>query len=537
MQLRRFTGDSMPKALGAVREALGDDAIILSNRQIDGRVEIVATTTLDERALAAAEPFASSSAPAPTTSFARPAAGADVPVTLSAAARAIQQAAGNGPGAAPSARSSELPRVAFTDLSARTGDGRTVTAANEAIGATPGSRDAVDTLSQDLAAMSAAERPLTLGARAESVAGADPVPAATTEGVPPAAAEAETEALLGATPERMAEARERRAEKRAIRVEERLRRLEVNLWGELEPMKAAHLRQLLGLGIGAELAVRLVERIVGDMTAEAAMRQSLTLLKSTLPIGVDETGRKPGVTVLSGPAGGGKTTALVKLALQQVQRAGNQSVVMIAADNRRIGAFETLQVYGRLLGVPVVQAHDADELASLIEAFAHKPLVLVDHVPLERGDALPLPGSAALSATGGEPRTLRHLLILPATLESRAFEALVAGHAGHGITHGVLTQLDRSARLGAYFAPLVRHHLPIAYWTDNARVQTPLEKADASVLVATAMATGARLAPTEDERCLLGLLQPTRRDIGEAPFCGSVSVGAGPEASEREEAR
>ncbi len=48
MQLRRFTADSTPAALGAVRLALGDDAIILANRRVGNQVEIIATGQMDD---------------------------------------------------------------------------------------------------------------------------------------------------------------------------------------------------------------------------------------------------------------------------------------------------------------------------------------------------------------------------------------------------------------------------------------------------------------------------------------------------------
>jgi len=48
MQLRRFTADTTPAALGAVRLALGDDAIILANRKIGDQVEIIATGQMED---------------------------------------------------------------------------------------------------------------------------------------------------------------------------------------------------------------------------------------------------------------------------------------------------------------------------------------------------------------------------------------------------------------------------------------------------------------------------------------------------------
>ena len=73
----------------------------------------------------------------------------------------------------------------------------------------------------------------------------------------------------------------------------------------------------------------------------------------------------------------------------------------------------------------------------------------------------------------------------------------------------VLTHLDASARLGELFNAIIRHHLPIAYWSDAASVQKPLQKADASVLIATAVAMTRRLSFTPDDEWLMRLIQPS----------------------------
>ena len=48
MQLKRFTAKDMTKALRKVKDALGDDAVILSNHTVDDGVEIVAAIDYDE---------------------------------------------------------------------------------------------------------------------------------------------------------------------------------------------------------------------------------------------------------------------------------------------------------------------------------------------------------------------------------------------------------------------------------------------------------------------------------------------------------
>ncbi len=50
MQIKRYFADDMRQAIRKVREAQGPDAVILSNRKVDGGVEIVAAVDFDEAA-------------------------------------------------------------------------------------------------------------------------------------------------------------------------------------------------------------------------------------------------------------------------------------------------------------------------------------------------------------------------------------------------------------------------------------------------------------------------------------------------------
>ena len=63
MNVKKFTAATSREALRKVREALGPDAVILSNRPVDGVVEILALASDD---------VASVSAPAPDTEMAQP---------------------------------------------------------------------------------------------------------------------------------------------------------------------------------------------------------------------------------------------------------------------------------------------------------------------------------------------------------------------------------------------------------------------------------------------------------------------------------
>ena len=480
MQLRRFTAESTPAALDAVRMSLGDEAIILANRRQGDLVEIIATGQIDDPATMAEMSIDG------------------IQEALDKSAEEIMSA--------PKSASAEVEEP-VQEMQPRVNSEALVETKELA-------EDVVDIseLSQSINAESLDAEPLAPLSVSEPEAPAEPKVAAIAEPeIAPDELEVPLQAVNNHAPTAFDQTEQTEQLLAALDaqnklLEEHFKGLTVNLWGSNSPVRTQHLQHLLTLGIGAELAIRLVERADSEMPLDAALRQSYGLLKSTLPVVVDKTLSVPGVTIMSGAPGSGKTTALVKLATEHVKKEGNQSIVIICADTRRIGAFEELQAYGRLLGVPTVHAHDSQELDSLIEAFKHKQLVLIDHTLPNDADAIELP--TCLTRPSNED-AVRHLFALPATTQSSTAEDLLAKHCKNRNIRCVLTHLDSNARLGELFNAIIRHHLPIAYWSDSASVQRPLQHADASVLVATAVAMSRRIEKSPDDVWLQRLIQPS----------------------------
>ncbi|MFK8079285.1 MAG: hypothetical protein AB8B97_03290 [Granulosicoccus sp.] len=515
MQLRRFTADSTPAALGAVRLALGDDAIILANRKIGDQVEIIATGQMEDAQSLAEISLASVSqqTPSPDEELI-----ADIDSVFET--DPTPELAGNAQVAVP----------AMEELSA-------------AMEVTAGMREhaylteAAESSSQDLADEAVSKAPVrrngsgvpknfahSASSRQSASSDYTDAEASTrkTSHIREQASQpsgrkqrdashlnAGTQTLTSDIDQSVARHTDQLAriiEAQGVMLDKYFKGLEVNLWGNSAPNRTLHLQRLLAMGIGAELAIQLVERADPAHSVEDALRESFALLKSTLPIGVDKTFVVPGVTILSGPPGAGKTTALMKIATQHVKEHGNDSIVVICADTRRIGAFEELQAYGRLLGVPTVHAHDSSELDSLLNAFTHKQLVLIDHTLPMDDDAVEIPRCLLKPVVAD---SVRQLLVLSATSQSSTVDALIHRHCEGRSMQCILTNLDANARLGEMFNATIRHHLPIAYWSDTASIQTPLQKADASVLIATAVAMSRRIRQTPDDEWLLRLVQPT----------------------------
>jgi flagellar biosynthesis protein FlhF len=73
MNVKKFTGATSRDALRKVREALGPDAVILSNRAVDGEVEILALANDDVASIAAPAPESEMSQPRPHLQHIEPA--------------------------------------------------------------------------------------------------------------------------------------------------------------------------------------------------------------------------------------------------------------------------------------------------------------------------------------------------------------------------------------------------------------------------------------------------------------------------------
>src|SRR4051812_38566692 len=65
MNVKKFTAPTSREALRKVRDALGPDAVILSNRPVDGVVEILALDNDDVASLASPAPESEMAAPRP----------------------------------------------------------------------------------------------------------------------------------------------------------------------------------------------------------------------------------------------------------------------------------------------------------------------------------------------------------------------------------------------------------------------------------------------------------------------------------------
>lgn len=350
-------------------------------------------------------------------------------------------------------------------------------------------------------------------ARAEAVAGSEAVAPARPAPVARTLESLAASSPLARTPESLAAARPPARESEALgeQMREELRQLRGLVqrqlpglaWGDFghrHPIWAAVLRRLIEIDVEPQLARQLLQKVPETADVEQAWQRALAALAQRLPVAEGDVTARGGLIALVGPTGVGKTTLVAKLAARAVLEHGPEQLGLISLDRRRIGAFEQLRGFGRLLGVPVWTVGSEQELRRAVDSARGRRLVLLDTAGAGPRSAH-LEEQVGLLARGAPEA--RSFVVLAAPTLAFGLGALLASYAPARPAGCVLTKLDEAASLGAVLSAAIAHALPVAFVSDGQRIPDDLHLPQAHRLVAQAV----RLGREAGKRCEEALLE------------------------------
>jgi len=446
MNVKRYFAPTAREALRALKEALGPDAIVLSNRAVDGGVEILA---LPGEAVSA----------------------------LQAANRAAVAAKSRAPAAEPAAAAIPKPAAAI-EREPLDGDFRVSLSALAASAARNAARPA-----PAAPARPAVVRPFSpprietadFALRSRPVA----APAA-----PAAAADDFGSARMRELQETNARLMDELSGIRGM-IE---RQLAGFAWGETRrqaPARAALMGELLEAGFSTATARKLAQAVPEDASRIEAREAAGAALDRMMRAHAsdDDVIDRGGVYALVGPTGVGKTTTTAKLAARCVVRHGASRLALITTDGYRIGAQEQLRIYGRILGVPVFSVRDAADLRQTLAGLRNKHMVLIDTMGMSQRDRMVAEQASMLSGAG----EVRRLLLLNATARGDTLDDVVRAYAGQDLAGCIFTKVDEAASLAPALDVAVRHGLEIRYLTNGQRVPEDLHLPNRAYLLHRAL--------------------------------------------------
>jgi len=273
-------------------------------------------------------------------------------------------------------------------------------------------------------------------------------------------------------------------------------------WNDLSrrsPVQAALLKELAQLGITQDLAESLVRKVPANLSFSAARRFALATVARTVQVTGDRWLEKGGVVAFAGPAGAGKTTLLAKLAARWVLRHGPRRVALVSADSVRIGAHEQMHMLGRLLGVTTHNVYDVAELPELLFELRGCQFVMIDTAGASPRD----PELARrLRLLNQMQASIETSLVLPASTQAGAIDEVVQRFELAKPSACVITRVDEAVSLGGILSALVRHKLPVAYFSDGQRVPEDLHTARSHSLVSRAVEVASHNGATADDEVM-----------------------------------
>ncbi|MBU3987802.1 MAG: flagellar biosynthesis protein FlhF [Gammaproteobacteria bacterium] len=490
MTVKRFFGESARDALRKVKEALGPEAIVISNKAVPGGVEITAMSADSLDALSR------QGAPSP--------------------APAVPAAAAKPAGAVPATGHFIPPAPTFaTHGGIPDEDDYTVSLSTKARAPQPFQSwqpwPQPEPVRQNIAPVSDEKVKLRpLPPKPAAAPGHDRLPdlSATVDH----AARNSGLANLNGGIESGVQVQQLMAEMQSIRgmLE---RQLAGFAWGDMTrhaPAKAQLLGEMLEAGFSGLLARRLVEDMPDDLELQDGRKWLVGAVNRRLRTLTSENDLidRGGVFALVGPTGVGKTTTTAKLAARCVVRYGADKLALLTTDGYRIGAHEQLRIYGRILGVPVHVVRDSEDLRRTLTELRGKHMVLIDTVGMSQRDRM-VAEQAAMLMRAGE---VRRLLMLNATSRGDTLDDVIRSYAGEDLAGCILTKVDETASLAPAIDAVVRHGLLLSYVANGQRVPEDLHLPNRNYLLHRAFkqpkAESAHRLKAEE----VGLIMPSRAE-------------------------
>ena len=436
---QKFYAASTAEALRMVREKMGSDALVLSSRDTDEGVEVVA---ISPDALAFIANQRNALSPTPTK-----------------------------PGPSPLARFTE-------EFGSPLNEQWTNDAVPAAAEADPVNVSAEPPSPPPLAATN------EVRAQAPAQSAAQPVAHSTAQPATQAADPAQMERLYG-----------------EIESVKKLLQSQVagNYWGEIQ-QRASGIAEITKAMLTAGFSPKLVSDLVQELDQSEAdskvlqeqlQRRLEERIRVVNPMDMFDAG---GVFAFIGPTGVGKTTTVAKVAARCILRYGRDEVALLSTDTYRIGAQEQLKVFAKILGLPIISLRDSEDLSAKINDLSPRKIILLDTAGVNQRDSLMLEQSQLIQHGS---RTARRILVMSATTDLRTQEdvimlnrqALQQTEAVDGSTlfGAIITKIDEAALVGPVVDCLIRHDLPVLFLSNGQRVPEDLSQANAAYLAHRAL--------------------------------------------------
>lgn len=243
--------------------------------------------------------------------------------------------------------------------------------------------------------------------------------------------------------------------------------------------------QLLRQGLDPAMAKRICQLTADTLGYETAMdaRKVADHIRNQLEAHIKvirEASIKTGqVICMIGPSGAGKTSFSAKLAVRYRNEL-KRSVAWVCADTVRIGGIAEARAFTEAINIPMKVAYTPAECSAIVESLVGTDLIIVDTPACNprREESLVETGSLLTALPGRST-----WVVVPATAKENDLSNTIGAFSVFKPRGLVVTKMDETNSFGPVYNIGVRSQLPYAYFSCGSRILDDLVPAAGSRLV------------------------------------------------------
>ncbi|MBU2862781.1 flagellar biosynthesis protein FlhF [Reinekea forsetii] len=249
--------------------------------------------------------------------------------------------------------------------------------------------------------------------------------------------------------------------------------------GQVNPQYERLESRLQTLGFTRSVVNKLMAHYDREDSLESNWRRLMGRLSSAIPAPLYEPTANGGVFAVNGPTGAGKTTTIAKLAAHAVKDFGQENVALISLDWFQVGGQDILKSVSSILNVEFHALTEGDSLGDKLTELKAKKIVFID----TSGSKEAMAYWNALISKERLSRVIQTMMVIPATMQPAALSQFIQNYTNVNFDSVILTKLDESASFGGVLEPVLKHRWPIWYCSDGQNIPQDIEMCEVKPLV------------------------------------------------------